>query len=303
MTAKASRVSDTVLRVQGTVEGARAFTSDGVYATITGETLQALAGTGENGRIAVNHELFNGGRIASGGEIMDNAIQFDVEVPQVIADYVMCTEDNKEPPGVSLEYGGVVLNEENEIVDAEIVGISFTMPPHKSICSTKEGCKVVTAAASEVFEEEQDTGGIEMSEDTISVQKDEYKELCAQASELAELKAERDALSEELESLKAEKADIDAKASEYAEQLEKFVSEKKEEKLEALSSLIGEEAVESYKDKSLGVIQEAIDVAEFAKKTALASVEVDSGAHGGETKTDPAVEELEKDLKAFLGVR
>lgn len=297
MTAKASRLSDKRVLVQPTVPGAMAFTSNGIYATVTKEAISAMEGSGTNGRVAINHEPYEG-MIVGPVTIVDGLPQIEVEIPEALADYLVAVGDNEEPPGVSAEFDEITLNDENEIVSAQLSGISFTMAPHKSLCSTKDGCKVLTAAASE----EEKKGGINM-EDAISIGIDEYKELCAQASELAEAKALITDLETRLATAEQEKTEVSAKASEYAEQLEKFVDEKKKERMEALSSLIGEEAIKAFEGKSLCEIQAAIDVAEYAKVTALASVEIDSGA---KTHTEPGSKEaaeLEKDLKEFLGVR
>lgn len=282
VTAMASVDEPKIHKIRATKVGANAFTSNGIMATWSKEGIESLLGTGENGRAVTNHSGNVVGHIVDGVEVIDDAVYMNVEIDS--DSFEPWVKDNVDKMGVSIEVDNIKLNDDNEIVNGEVTGISFTMPGNSSLCTIEDGCKVI-ASVDDTLRTNITEGSID---DNTAVEDDNMTDDVVS-------KADFDALQEKYDSLVAENDAVKADYMSAKASLEDFVAKEKAKGLTALASLIGDEAAKAYEDCTICEINRTCEAVEMYKAK-VDDVEEGSGASA---KASLNVEEDEDVLGAI----
>lgn len=254
--------------------GSPVATKDGLIGVWSDDGLKSAAESFRGKRISVNH---------GDGEfgVIDNVWykdgilygKYDVKSPNI----------NKwlnEAPnliGNSIELSRLVMDEDNNIIDADGFGVSLTFPPHTSLCDAP-GCGFEAFAS----EEEIISLDAKFEEDKI-LEEQNMEEIEKLKGEMAELKAKYDALEAE----KIELAGFASKAEEVVKEnvvlkadLDKFKAAERVKIIEGLASKFDEpeKVKELLKDADDAKIAEFKAFASLIKEPENDEGEVGAGA-------------------------
>ena len=307
-----------IVEIVATKVGAKAFTGDGRAVVWTPKALEKAQATWVLGRVSMNHEDNNHGRIIA--SFMDgDLLRMVVKVSDTLKDWILKASDLI---GVSIEAINVKVNKAFEIMTARGTGVTFVFPPHEPACTIKEGCGIV--ATETTISNPPDltltsttpddtflsipyihtdwnliwtttTNGTAISDAPINiVEKDKILDTPEKGEHMAEETKEqpKTICAEKHDRLMKEKDDTVAALNVEIVSLKATVTKFEDEKRVALLDSLKSEGVDSepYKTETIPVIEKVIAAVKAFKKKEEDKPEVNSGAvviATAETKTEP----------------
>jgi len=128
-----------IVEITATMEGAKAYTSDGRAVVWTDRSLKHAEKTWALTKASVNHDKkTNYGRVIASfldGHLLKMIIKVNAEMKEWI-------NKARDKIGVSIEAVNVKINKNYEIVSATGSGVTFVFPPFTPACPISEGCGI-----------------------------------------------------------------------------------------------------------------------------------------------------------------
>lgn len=250
--------------------GSPVATKDGIIGTWTDEGLMKASESFNGKRIAVNHGDSTFGSIEKTW-YKDGTLygKYDVKSPNI----KKWLDEAPNLIGNSIELSRLVMDEDNNIIEADGYGVSLTFPPHTSLCEAPN-CGFEAFAS----EEEIISLDAEFENNKVMEEKD-MEELEKIKTEFAELKAKYEALDAEKEKLAGFASQVEAATKENESlkvELDKFKAAERAKVIEGLASKF--EEPEAVKE----MLKDADDdkIAQFAAFASLIKADADDGEVG-----------------------
>jgi hypothetical protein len=150
-----------IIEVVAAKVGSSGYTADGRAVEWTLESLEDAQSTWLFGRVSVNHNDKDYGRIISSFVEGDELRQL-AKVDDILKEWI---KKSAEIVGVSTEAKRVFVDMNSEIIKATGTGLTFVFPPDVPACSPEEGCVVIMATEKK---EDGENVGPERTEGAVS---------------------------------------------------------------------------------------------------------------------------------------